>query len=81
VPPTSEGSQIPLGKRDAYKLLTEGVNVHQLKPEEYADYVKAGRLVARELGLAPGQSALVVNGRVSALETSTCLCFFSFLLM
>jgi hypothetical protein len=65
VPPVSEGSQIPLGKTDAYEALTEGVHLDHLKPEEYVDYVKAGRLVARELGLAPGQSALVVNGRVS----------------
>ena len=61
MPPASEGSQIPLGKTDAYKALTEGVNVDHLKPEAYADYVKAGRLVARELGLEPGHSALVVH--------------------
>jgi UDP-glucose:glycoprotein glucosyltransferase len=66
VPPLPEGSQIPLGKTDAYEALTESVHLDHLKLEEYVDYVKAGRLVARELGLAPGQSALVVNGRVSA---------------
>jgi UDP-glucose:glycoprotein glucosyltransferase len=64
----SEGSQVPLGKTDAYKALTDGVNVDHLQLEGYVDYVKAGRLLARELGLAPGQSALVVNGRVSAPE-------------
>ena len=30
----------------------------------YDDYVKSTRRVARELGVQPGQSALVVNGRV-----------------
>ncbi|KIM46645.1 glycosyltransferase family 24 protein [Hebeloma cylindrosporum] len=65
VDPLSEGFQIPLGKKDGYEALMEdGVHLDDLKMEEYVDYVKAGRLVARELGLAPGQSALVVNGRV-----------------
>jgi len=79
VPPVSEGSQIPLGQTDAYEALTEGVHLDHLKPEAYADYVKAGRLVARELALAPGQSALVVNGRVSVLWLLSLFVKFEFL--
>lgn len=77
VPPVSEGSQIPLGKTDAYEALTEGVHLDHLKLEEYVDYVKAGRLVARELGLVPGQSALVVNGRVSVPWLFLCFLLIS----
>lgn len=36
----------------------------ELKDEEYQDYVKASRLVARTLGFAPGEQGLLVNGRV-----------------
>ena len=35
------------------------------KNNEYKDYVFSSRLVAREIGLRPGQQALIVNGRVS----------------
>ena len=31
----------------------------------YRDYVLSSSLVAREIGLRPGQQALIVNGRVS----------------
>jgi len=78
VPPVSEGSQIPLGKTDAYEALTGGVHLDHFKAEEYVDFMKAGRLVARELGLAPGQSALVVNGRVSVPWLA---CIFIFIII
>jgi UDP-glucose:glycoprotein glucosyltransferase len=41
--------------------LTMGVKITGLSE----GYLHASRLVARELGLAPGQTALLVNGRVS----------------
>lgn len=31
----------------------------------YRDYVLSSGLVAREIGIRPGQQALIVNGRVS----------------
>ena len=40
----------------------------------YDDYVKSTRRVARELGVQPGQSALVVNGRVSCICPLLDLC-------
>ena len=32
----------------------------------YRDYILSSSLVAREIGLRPGQQALIVNGRVSS---------------
>ncbi|KAJ7608670.1 UDP-glucose:glycoprotein glucosyltransferase-domain-containing protein [Roridomyces roridus] len=58
----SEGSQIPLTKGD--DDLTDGVGLAGYSAEDYDKFVKSSRLVARELQLAPGQQALVVNGRV-----------------
>lgn len=36
----------------------------ELKDEEYQEYAKASRLVARALGFVPGEQGLLVNGRV-----------------
>ncbi|KAF8155695.1 UDP-glucose:glycoprotein glucosyltransferase-domain-containing protein [Crassisporium funariophilum] len=56
-----EGStQTPLTQAEA---LAASIG-DDVKPEKYADFVKASRLVARELGILPGQSALLVNGRI-----------------
>ncbi|KAJ3505081.1 hypothetical protein NLJ89_g7601 [Agrocybe chaxingu] len=59
-----DGPQIPVGKKTAFEILTDGVDLKDIKLEEYADYVKQSRLVSRALQILPGQSALVVNGRV-----------------
>ncbi|KAJ7813688.1 glycosyltransferase family 24 protein [Mycena olivaceomarginata] len=56
----SDGTQIPLKMED----LTDGVGIAGYSAEEYEAYVRSSRLVARELQLAPGAQALVVNGRV-----------------
>ncbi|KAJ7078310.1 glycosyltransferase family 24 protein [Mycena belliarum] len=56
----SDGPQIPLAAED----LTDGVGLSGYSAEEYAVFVKSSRLVARELQLAPGAQAVVVNGRV-----------------
>ncbi|KAF8905183.1 glycosyltransferase family 24 protein [Gymnopilus junonius] len=47
-----------------FKQLTGGAGLHDILAEEYADYVKESKNVARELRLQPGQTAVVVNGRV-----------------
>uniref|UniRef100_A0A8H8CJL8 Glycosyltransferase family 24 protein n=1 Tax=Psilocybe cubensis TaxID=181762 RepID=A0A8H8CJL8_PSICU len=60
----TEGTQIPIKKYNAFEELTGGVSLGSIMEEEYIDYVKTSRLVSRELHLLPGQSALVVNGRV-----------------
>ncbi len=62
----SESTQIPIGQRDAFKDISGGISVSGILPEEYAEYVKTSRLVARAIQLTPGEAALVVNGRVSA---------------
>ena len=60
-----EGTQTLLVNKNTFESLTGGVSLDKIVPEEYSDYVKQSRLVARELGLLPGQKGLVVNGRVS----------------
>lgn len=65
-----EGTQIPLGQEDAFKSLSGGISVGGILSEEYDEYVKKSRLVVRTLQLAPGELALIVNGRVSR-QTST----------
>lgn len=62
----SESTQIPIGQRDTFKSLSGGISVSGILPEEYGEYVKTSRLVARAIQLTPGEAALVVNGRVSA---------------
>ncbi|KAJ6624174.1 hypothetical protein B0H10DRAFT_1943373 [Mycena sp. CBHHK59/15] len=58
--PPSDGTQIPLSKDD----LMDGVGISGYSPDNYAKYLKSSRLIARDLQLAPGQQALIVNGRV-----------------
>ncbi|KAF9478976.1 hypothetical protein BDN70DRAFT_807681 [Pholiota conissans] len=60
----TEGTQIPLGQEASLEALTGGVALGRILPEEYYDFVKTSRLIARRLQIASGQSALVVNGRV-----------------
>ncbi len=59
------GPQIPFGSRDIFESLTNGVSLDEIVLNDYDDYVKQSRLVAQELGIAPGQKGLVVNGRVT----------------
>ena len=55
-----------LPSRDAViRKLAGDVEPAEYEALIYDDYVKSARRVARELGVQPGQSALVVNGRVS----------------
>ncbi|KAJ7513036.1 glycosyltransferase family 24 protein [Mycena galericulata] len=58
----SDGHQIPLVKER--EDLTDGVGLSGYSAEEYDKFVRSSRLVVRQLQLAPGQQALVVNGRV-----------------
>ena len=54
--------------RDAViRKLTGDVEPAEYEALAYDEYVKSTRRVARELGVQPGQSALVVNGRVRVL--------------
>jgi UDP-glucose:glycoprotein glucosyltransferase len=60
--------QIPITKDEAFAKFTNGVKLDDVAPEEYIDYVRASRLVVRDLQFSPGQSGLVVNGRVSLVQ-------------
>ena len=65
---TSDGEQqVPITKDEAFAKLTEGVMLDDVTPEEYFDFVRASRLVARDLQFLPGQLGLIMNGRVSLL--------------
>lgn len=74
--------QIPITKDEAFAKLTEGVSLDGIAPEGYVDYVRASRLVVRDLQFSPGQLALVMNGRVSvsaenfSISFSTIPCLF-----
>jgi len=57
---------MPLQARNAFEDLTEGLSLDRIVAEDYSDYVRQSQLVARELGLSPGQKGLVINGRVKA---------------
>ena len=57
---SSEGSE-----GDNFVELTDGVALSNIPPEVYEDYGKSCHLVARQLNILPGESALIVNGRVS----------------
>ncbi|KAJ7785207.1 UDP-glucose:glycoprotein glucosyltransferase-domain-containing protein [Mycena maculata] len=58
----SDGTQIPLV--EDREDLTDGVRISGYSAEEYDRFVRSSRLVVRDLQLAPGAKALVVNGRV-----------------
>ncbi|KAJ7185207.1 UDP-glucose:glycoprotein glucosyltransferase-domain-containing protein [Mycena filopes] len=60
---SSDASQIPLLK-EADDELTGGVGIAAFSAEEYRQFVHSSRLVVRELQLAPGELAIVANGRL-----------------
>ena len=65
---TNDGEhQIPMTKDEAFAKFTEGM-LDDVTPEEYLDYVRASRLVVRNLRFLPGQLGLVLNGRVSDIR-------------
>lgn len=69
---TNDGEQqIPMTKDEAFAKFTKGVMLDDVAPEEYVDYVRASRLVVRDLQFSPGQLGLIMNGRVSLLVMSS----------
>lgn len=65
-PPSQNIKQIPLQDNALFKTFTEGVALADIQPELYIDYLKSSRLLSRALKVAPGETAFLVNGRVSA---------------
>jgi UDP-glucose:glycoprotein glucosyltransferase len=61
----SPSAQAILSRDAALGEITGGVKLHEVDAEEYSKFTSSSRLVARKLGLSPGQTALLVNGRVS----------------
>lgn len=65
-PPSAENeSQTILAQEPLIEKLTKVDGSKEDGKKTYRDYVLSSRLVAREIGLRPGQQALIVNGRVS----------------
>ena len=65
-PPLAENeSQTVLTQETLIEKLTKGDGSKEDTKETYRDYLLSSRSVAREIGLRPGQQALIVNGRVS----------------
>lgn len=60
----ADGPQIPIGGKNAFERLTQGVGLNDITPEEYAVYLKSSRFVARDVKLLPGEKGLIVNGRI-----------------
>ncbi|KAM6503198.1 glycosyltransferase family 24 protein [Amanita muscaria] len=56
---STDETQVPLGE-SAVDLLA----VDKIDEKTYGEYTKASRLLARELGFGPGESGVVINGRV-----------------
>ena len=44
--------------------ITSGITFADVDKGNYRRYLEASRVVAEEVGLAPGASGLIVNGRV-----------------
>ena len=63
----AQGSQTPLSREGSLADLVDGITTGA---DVYESYVKSSVLLARELRLEPGQSAVVANGRVSDLLSS-----------
>ncbi|KAF8994665.1 UDP-glucose:glycoprotein glucosyltransferase-domain-containing protein, partial [Cyathus striatus] len=62
--PQGDGNQAALSKQEAYLQLTGGVQPKEFDEGNYDTYVKACRLLLREVKVEAGQVALVVNRRV-----------------
>ena len=63
----ADGPQIILSQDEALRGLTGGFRISELDADRYAEYVKACRLTAREIGVTPGEQAILANGRVRLL--------------
>ena len=65
-PPAENESQTVLTRESMIEMLTKANGSKEDGEKEYRDYILSSSLVAREIGLRPGQQALIVNGRVSS---------------
>jgi UDP-glucose:glycoprotein glucosyltransferase len=72
---TDKDSQALPSNGQLFEALAGGVTLDDFDAVAYTNYVKSSRLIARELHVAPGEQALIVNGRVSV----SYLISFSFL--
>jgi UDP-glucose:glycoprotein glucosyltransferase len=60
-----EQSQKVLSQQATLEELMGGVSIDNVEVSTYEWYAEASRRVVQQLGLAPGQQAVLLNGRVS----------------
>ncbi|KAF9461692.1 glycosyltransferase family 24 protein, partial [Collybia nuda] len=61
----TDGAQARLSQQhEALLELTGGVPSSEFNREEYVDYVRRSRLLAREMGISPNEPVILVNGRL-----------------
>lgn len=63
-PPTENESQTVLSQESVVDKLTKGNGSKEDDRKGYRYYVTSSSLIAGEIGLRPGQQALIVNGRI-----------------
>ena len=63
-------------REERFEDLTDGISINNLDPDAYTAYVKASRLLLRDLQIASGELAVLVNGRVSCVLPSKSLHHF-----
>ena len=59
-----QGGQALLGMPSSLDEITSGITLADVDKGGYRRYVEASRVVAERVGLAPGASGLIINGRV-----------------
>lgn len=62
---TDDGPQIIVSGEESLQELAKGIPLNEMDMNAYDHFVKSSRLVVRELQIAPGKQALLINGRVS----------------
>lgn len=64
-----EDSQTVLSQEQALHQITGGTKLSDLSSKVHADYIRATRLILRELSINGGDQAVILNGRVSAFSS------------
>lgn len=60
----SQEEQILLEMPSSFVEVTGGITLADIDKDDYRRYIDVSRLVAEEVGLVPGTTGLVINGRV-----------------
>jgi UDP-glucose:glycoprotein glucosyltransferase len=61
---SKQGGQVLLGLRSSLEEITGSITFVDVNQGDYRWYVEASRVAAKRVGLAPGTSGLIINGRI-----------------